>query len=118
MPEIPETPRLMPDGPQMLPRLSAVSPSTPVPVGFGNPVALRVSVLMSLATMLVEMIPGVNLLFVVWGLAAGWCGVLLYRRFTGYALSIRAGARLGSLTGVLTFLSLLVVSSLTMAIMG
>lgn len=100
------------------PRLPAGARSGPLPVGFGNPVALRVAILMSLGTMLMEMIPGVNLLFVVWALAAGWCAVLLYRRLTGYALSVKAGARLGSLTGVLTFLSLLIMSTLTMAVMG
>jgi hypothetical protein len=88
------------------------------PVGFGNPVALRVAVLMSLGTMFVEMIPVVNLLFVVWGVAGGWCAVLLYRRLTGFALGIRAGARLGSITGVLTFASLLVISTLTLTVGG
>ena len=48
----------------------------------------------------------------------GWCGVLLYRRFTGFALDIRAGARLGSITGVLTFASLVVISTLTLTIGG
>src|ERR1700753_1719957 len=68
--------------------------------------------------MRVAMIPGVQLLVPVWGLAAGWCAVLLYRRLTGYALSVRGGAQLGSITGVLTFLSLLIVSTLTMTVKG
>jgi hypothetical protein len=102
----------------VLPQMSAAARSGPLPVGFSNPVALRVAFLMSLATMFMEMIPGVNLLFLVWGLAAGWCAVLLYRRMTGYVLSVKAGARLGSITGVLTFLSLLVISTVTIAIMG
>jgi hypothetical protein len=97
---------------------SQVPRSGSPPVGFGNPVALRVAVLMSLGTMFVEMIPVVNLLFIVWGVAGGWCGVLLYRRLTGFALDIRAGARLGSITGVLTFASLLVISTLTLTIGG
>ena len=73
---------------------------------------------MSLATMFMEMIPGVQLLFLVWGLAAGWCAVVLYRRLTGLSLSVKAGVRLGSITGVLAFLSLVVIIGLTMAIMG
>ena len=103
---------------QGVPQLSAAGRTGPLPVGFSNPVALRVAILMSLGTMLMEMIPGVNLLLVVWVVAAGWCAVLLYRRLTGYALSVKAGARLGSLTGILTFLSLLIMSTLTMAVMG
>jgi hypothetical protein len=109
------TPILQPALPsQTSPPPRSVSP----PVGFGNPIALRVAVLTSLGTMFVEMIPVVNLLFVVWGVAGGWCAVLLYRRFTGFVLDIRAGARLGSITGVLTFASLVVISTLTLTVGG
>jgi hypothetical protein len=89
-----------------------------LPVGFRNPIAMRVAFLMSVAIMLLEMIPGVNLLFVVWWLAAGWGAVVLYGRMTGAALSVNAGARLGSITGVLTFLSLTVVIACTMLVAG
>jgi hypothetical protein len=88
------------------------------PVSFSNPIALRVAFLMSLAILMTEMIPGLDLLFLVWWLAAGWCAVLLYRRLTGSTLSIGAGARLGSVTGVLTFLSVVVNIALKMALMG
>jgi hypothetical protein len=89
-----------------------------LPVGFGNPVALRVAVLIALGIVLIEIIPGVNLLFAVWGVAGGWCAVLLYRRFTGCALDIRAGARLGSLTGVFNFVCLLVMSTMAIVFSG
>ena len=104
---------------QALPSQPSLAPlSGSPPVGFGNPIALRVAVLMSLGTMFIEMIPIVNLLFAVWGVAGGWCAVLLYRRLTGFALGIRAGARLGSITGVLTFVSLLVISTLALTVGG
>lgn len=90
----------------------------PLPVGFGNPIALRVAFVMSLAIVVIQLIPGLNLLFVVWWLAAGWGGVLLYRRMTGLALSVKAGARLGSLTGILTFVSMAVVFSFTLLFTG
>ena len=54
-----------------------------IPVSFSNPIALRVAFLMSLAIMLVEMIPVLNLLFFLWWLAAGWGAVRIYRRITG-----------------------------------
>jgi len=73
---------------------------------------------MSLATMLMTMIPVVNFLSPVWWLVAGSCAVLLYRRLTGFSLSVKAGARLGSITGVLAFLSLLVIIALTLALTG
>ncbi len=92
--------------------------SGPPPVSFANPVALRVAVLMSLGTMFVEMIPGMSLLFILWTLAAGWGAVVLYRRLTGHALGVRSGVQLGSITGVMTFVGLLVSFALTVAIMG
>jgi len=101
-----------------LPQVAAAAPAAPVPVSFSNPIALRVAFLMSLAIILIEMVPGVNLLLPLWWLGAGWCAVLLYRRLTGFALSVKAGARLGSITGVLTFLSMAILMPITMAVMG
>jgi hypothetical protein len=89
-----------------------------LPVSFSNPIALRVAFLMSLGIMLTTMIPVVNFLSPIWWLAAGSCAVLLYRRLTGLVLSVKAGARLGSITGVLAFLSLVVIIALTFALTG
>src|SRR5260370_33032901 len=80
---------------------SAVKALTPVPVGFRNPLALRVAFLMSLGIMLLQVIPGLNLLFAVWWLGAGWGAVAIYRRITGTAGTVGAGARLGSHTRIL-----------------
>src|SRR5690242_19775042 len=68
--------------PEITRNTSARTPISAIPVGFRNPVALRVAFLMSVAVMLIEMIPVVNVLFVLWWLAAGWGGVRLYRRLT------------------------------------
>ncbi len=92
-----------------------VIPLPPLPISFGNPVALRVAFLMSLGIMMVEMLPVVNYLFFAWWLLAGWGGVRLYRRLTGLRLNVAAGARLGSLTGIFAFVSMAVVFSFTMA---
>lgn len=73
---------------------------------------------MSICLMLLQMIPFMGLLFAVWWPAAGWGGVLLYRKLTGLTLSIRAGARLGTLTGILTFVGMAIVFSMSMAFMG
>jgi hypothetical protein len=112
-PEIAET---SPPIPQRQPTLQ--EKLAQLPVSFSNPIALRVAFLMSLAIMLVEMIPVLNVLFFLWWLAAGWGAVLLYRRITGLSLSVSAGARLGSITGVLTFVSTAVVLTLTMVFTG
>jgi hypothetical protein len=99
---------------QPSPRALAAS----LPVGFRNPVAMRVAFLMSVGIMLIQMIPGVNLLFVVWWLAAGWGAVVLYRRMTGSILTVKAGARLGTITGILTFLSMTVIIACSMLVAG
>jgi hypothetical protein len=73
---------------------------------------------MSVGIILMEMIPGVQLFLVLWSLAAGWGAVFLYRRLTGFALSVRAGAQLGSITGVLIFLGLAVIVTFTVLLAG
>ena len=73
---------------------------------------------MSLGIMLLQMIPGLNLLFAVWWLAAGWCAVAIYRRLTGAVMTIAAGARLGSITGVLAFAGMTVTFAFSMVFMG
>jgi len=115
--EIPE-PAVVTPPPLEAVRQAASASRAPLPVNFSNPVALRVAFLMSLAIMLTTMIPVVNFLSPVWWLVAGSCAVLLYRRLTGLSLSVRAGARLGSITGVLAFLSLVVIIALTLALTG
>jgi hypothetical protein len=90
----------------------------PLPVSFRNPVALRVAFLMSVGIILIEMIPGIQLFLVLWWLAAGWGAVLLYRRLTGFALTVKAGARLGSITGILIFLGMTVIIAVTMLATG
>ena len=119
-PEIPE-PAAPPPQPTFVQLgASSLSPGglAQLPVSFRNPIALRVAFLMSLGVMLMTMIPVLYVLSPVWWLVAGLCGVLLYRRLTGVSLSVRAGARLGSITGVLAFLSLVVIIALTMAFTG
>jgi hypothetical protein len=89
-----------------------------LPVNFSNPIAIRVALLMSVAIIPVEMMPFLNLLSIVWWLGAGWCAVFLYRRLTGSVLSIRAGARLGSITGILTFLGYAIVVTIGIVAAG
>jgi hypothetical protein len=89
-----------------------------LPVSFSNPVAIRVAFLMALATFPVELMPGLSFLILLWWMAAGCFAVLLYRRLTGSALSVRAGARLGSITGVLSFVGIAIVFTVSMLFMG
>jgi hypothetical protein len=92
----------------------AAAPPPPLPINFGNPIAVRVAFLMSLGILMTAFVPLVNLLIVVWCLLAGWGGVRLYRRLTGLRLTVAAGARLGFLTGVLATVSLTIIFALGM----
>lgn len=93
-------------------------PPQPLPIGFANPIALRVAFLMSLGILMASMMPLVNLFVLVWCLFAGWGAVRLYRRLTGLRLSVTAGARLGFLTGVFAFVGLTVLITLAVAWSG
>ena len=67
------------------------------PMGFHNPVAVRIALLLSVAATALSFLPFLN-----W-LAAGFFAVFFYRRKTGSQLKVSAGARLGFITGTLTF---------------
>ncbi len=73
-------------------------PIQSLPVSFSNPIAIRVALLVAVsATVLSFVLPFFN-----W-IAGGYFAVVLYRRRTGSFLSVRAGLRLGWLTGILAF---------------
>lgn len=78
-----------------------------LPVGFGNPIALRIAFLLSMAIMLVGNIPVPGLIVLCW-LVGGWLAVVWYRRLTGSVLTVQAGARLGSITGVMSYVTVLI----------
>jgi hypothetical protein len=69
----------------------------PAPLDFRNPVALKIALLVAMAATALFFLPYVN-----W-LAAGYFAVFLYRRRTGCAINVRAGLRLGWITGLFTF---------------
>ena len=85
------------------PRATPILPPMLSEVSFHNPVAVRVGFSMAGLAAMLSWLPFINLGFVIWWLAAGFCSVYLYRRRTGQLLSLRNGVRLGWITGVLTF---------------
>jgi hypothetical protein len=88
---------------------------SPVPLSFRNPVALRVGLLASALLCLMMMIPGVNYASVVWWLGAGYFSVWVYKRRTGQPMTVRGGAHMGCITGVLSCVLLSVLFALIMA---
>ncbi len=73
------------------------------PVSFRNPLAVRTAVLASSLAVLIEMIPLLAYGFPIWLAAAGFFAVYLYDRRAGVSLRVRQGARLGWITGVISF---------------
>ena len=69
---------------------------------FHHPVAVRVGLFVaSIATFLCLAVP---FGFVIWLPAAGFISVYLFSRRTGQSLSVRNGARMGWISGILSFL--------------
>jgi len=70
---------------------------TTAAMSFHNPVAVRIALLLAVGATVLSFLPVIN-----W-LAAGFFAVFFYRRKTGSLLNVSAGARLGFITGILTF---------------
>lgn len=73
------------------------------PLSFSNPVAVRTGLLAAALLCLVMMIPGVNYAWILWLPGAGYFSVWIYERRTGQRLTVRSGAGMGWITGVLSF---------------
>lgn len=89
----------------------AAPPAAP-PVNFHNRIAVRVAALMAIMATLLFFLPYLN-----W-LAAGFFSALLYRRRTGQFLSLESGVRLGWITGVLMFVIVTVLLTLTLGLIS
>ena len=92
--------------PNAVPFVAVAPPleTSPVqPLTFRNPIAIRVGLLAAGLVCLLMMIPGVNYASILWLLGAGYFSVWIYKRRTGQRLTVRSGARMGWITGVLSF---------------
>jgi hypothetical protein len=106
--------------PELQPESAAefVPPAAPPPdtapqppaLNFHNLVALRIAFVMAPVAFLLSWIPALNL--VLW-IAAGFLAVFFHRRRTGDLLNVRAGVRLGWITGVIMFAITTVIFTLT-----
>lgn len=80
-----------------------VPPRPAMPPGFRNPLALRVGLSAAGMVTILVLIPYVGYGLVIWLLAAGFLSGRYYASRTGQRLSVQSGARMGWITGVLTF---------------
>ncbi|MGA2268042.1 MAG: hypothetical protein ABSH44_06180 [Bryobacteraceae bacterium] len=81
------------------PTPAAVNPEA-APMNFRNPVAVRIAFTTSILAALLSWVPVLNV--ILW-LGAGYFAVFFYRRRTGHFLNLRAGLRMGWITGVMMF---------------
>ena len=103
-------PEVVTEAIQAAPVQSAPAPApVSVELNFHNPIAVRVAATVALFATLPSLILPLAMLF--W-LGAGFVAVYLYRRRTGAFLNIRAGVRLGWITGVLMSVITIVVYTL------
>lgn len=96
-------------------------PPAPVEIGFHNRVAVRIGLLVAALALMLTSVPVSPWLPLVGMLAAGALSVYLYNRRTGQALSVRAGLRMGWMTGVFGFvlsMSLMTVALVVISAQG
>ena len=84
--------------PPVAPPIDTAPP--PPALNFHNLVAVRIAFVIAPVAFLLSWIPALNL--VLW-IAAGFLAVFFHRRRTGDLLNVRAGVRLGWITGVIMF---------------
>lgn len=103
-----------PPRPELLPPLARpVSP----PINFSNPAAVRVAVLCASMSAVLNFLPLISLGCCLWVTGAGFLSAVLYGRRAGVLLSAGEGARLGWLTGLLTFVMTLVLTALNFVVL-
>lgn len=86
-------------------------------VNFSNPIAVRIALLCASLIALLNVIPFVSFGCCLWISGGGFVSAVLYARRTGFTLSVRDGARLGWLTGLLTFAITLILTTLNFVLL-
>jgi len=89
----------------------------PVQIGFNDRLAVRISLLAAAAGLLLSSFPISPWLPLALMLAAGALSAFLYSRRTGQSLSIRAGMRIGWMTGVFAFVLSMVLMTIALALL-
>ena len=104
--EVPAAPASQPE------LLRAAAALLPPEIGFHNPAAVRVAVMIAAVGTLMGLMPVPAILSIFWKLvtlvAAGFIAVYVYHRRTGDLPSVRGGARIGWMTGLFSFVITLV----------
>ena len=99
---------------------AAPAPAPPPGVSFRNPIAVRASVIAAALATLGGLIPLPGLFHTLWQLVmivgGGFAAVWFYQRRTGDYLSVRGGLQIGWMTGLFSFLVMMVMLTLVFAL--
>ncbi len=87
----------------------------PLPVTFSNTLALRICFLVASVASVLDAMPAVQFLCILWSAGAGFAAVVLYRRATGQPINLRNGVRMGWIAGVLNSLILTILVTISIA---
>ncbi|MBK9171135.1 MAG: zinc ribbon domain-containing protein [Bryobacterales bacterium] len=98
-PTIFESPDPIPWSPRAieLPQVTAI----PAGPGFHNPIALRAGLAAACLATVLNLV--IQFGFVIWLVGAGFFAAYLFHRRSGQPLTVRGGARMGWITGILSF---------------
>jgi len=108
----PETPAPETLPPTPIPRVAVAAPPN---ANFGNPIAVRVSVLAAMLSLPLCWIPVISVAVFI---AAGSVAVYLYVRRTGQRIDWRNGLRIGWMTGLVTFVCLAVLFTVAVGVVS
>jgi hypothetical protein len=120
-PEIEALAREVEPVPEESPSPAAAPAPAPAPgVSFRNPIAVRASVIAAALATLGGLIPLPGLFHTLWQLimivGGGFAAVWFYQRRTGDYLSVRGGLQIGWMTGLFSFLVMMVMLTLVFAL--
>src|ERR1700730_12542550 len=103
--------------PELVPAAALPPPVEPAPMSFRNPVAVRVALTVAVAALAGTLVSRILVLCLLLWVAAGFFAVLFYKRRTGHLLNIKAGLRMGWMTGVLLYALTTVVFTASMIVL-
>ena len=87
-------------------------------VSFANPVVLRIAFAAAALSILLDSIPLVNFLCIVWAMGAGFMAVWMFSKRTGLPVSVTSGAKMGWITGVFSFVISTILVTTTLVLNG
>ena len=108
----------VPRAPQIILTPPVLPPLADTRVSFANPVVLRIAFAAAALSILLDSIPLVNFLCIIWAMGAGFMAVWMYSKRTGLPVSVVSGAKLGWITGVFSFVISTILVTTTLVLNG